>query len=164
MVPLTDRQIVEYFQRSYASVDGLWFVKLEERYGFDAALDLDEAVWRVMPKIQARKLKELTGLSRGIEALFECLTTKLSIEGFVFEANRNEDAGSFEVRVSECPWQSLLAKANRLHLGEKIGPRICDAEQAAWAKEFGGDIGFEFSDRMCRGGQCCRLRFAVKNA
>jgi len=54
MLKLTDKQIVEYFKRSYTAVDGLWFMKVEEIYGFDTALDIDEEVWKVMPKIQAR--------------------------------------------------------------------------------------------------------------
>ncbi len=76
MIPLTDAQKIEYFNRSYKTVDGLWFVKCEERYGFDVALDMDDAVWQVIPKIQARKIKEFTGLTEGIDALCECFTTR----------------------------------------------------------------------------------------
>ena len=57
MINLTDVQIAEYYHRSFSVVDGLWFMKIEERYGFEAALDIDSEVWKVVPKIQARKLK-----------------------------------------------------------------------------------------------------------
>jgi hypothetical protein len=35
---LQDKDVREYFHRSYTAVDGLWFVKVEEKYGFDKAL------------------------------------------------------------------------------------------------------------------------------
>ena len=30
MIELNDKQIAEYFYRCYTSVDGLWFMKVEE--------------------------------------------------------------------------------------------------------------------------------------
>ncbi|GAF84732.1 unnamed protein product, partial [marine sediment metagenome] len=62
MIELSNRQIAEFWHRSYASVDGLWFMRVEERYGFDAALDIDNEVWKVLPKIQARMLKSMAGV------------------------------------------------------------------------------------------------------
>jgi hypothetical protein len=115
MLKLTDRQIADYFHRSYTAVDGLWFMKVEAACGFDTALDIDTGVWKVMPKIQAR--------------------------------------------MTTCPWVDLLAKANRQHLAEKIGTRICDPEYAVWAGEFGPDIRVEFADRLCKGCSTCTVRF-----
>ncbi len=54
---LTDKEISEYLHRCYTAADGLWFVKVEEKYGFDSALDIDKEVWKVIPKIQSRFLK-----------------------------------------------------------------------------------------------------------
>jgi len=44
MDSLTDQQICDYSHRSYKAVDGLWFMKAEEKYGFIAALDIDKEV------------------------------------------------------------------------------------------------------------------------
>ena len=54
MAGLTNKDRAEYYNRSYKAVDGLWFVKAEEQFDFDTALELDKEVWKVMPKIQAR--------------------------------------------------------------------------------------------------------------
>jgi hypothetical protein len=160
MIPLTDRQIADYFHRSFTAVDGLWFMKLEEQIGFDAALDVDVAVWRVMPKIQARKMKELTGLDAGIEALCECFTTKLTIEHYQFTTTRLADGSGFEIAIADCPWVNLLTKSNRGHLADQIGQRICGIEYPTWAREFGGEtIACEFGDRLCQGCVQCVLRF-----
>lgn len=157
MVPLTDRQVAEYFHRSYKAVDGLWFVKVEQRLGFDAALDIDDEVWAVMPKIQARKLQELTGLRNGLDALRACFTTKLVIEGFEFA--EAADGDGFAVTLTRCPWYDLLLKSNRAHLAATIGDRICTTEYSTWASEFGKDLRFESGERICRGCATCTLRF-----
>lgn len=158
MIELTDQQKADYFHRSYTAVDGLWFMKVEEQYGFDAALDVDVAVWMVMPKIQARKLKSLTGLGSGMDALFECFTTKLTIESFDFQAGR-DDGGGFTISIARCPWVDLLAKSGRQHLAGKIGHRICDMEYSVWATEFDPGIVAEFGDRICDGCSRCVVRF-----
>src|SRR5512136_2826112 len=88
VIELTDQQKAEYFHRSYTAVDGLWLMKAEERYGFDAALELDEAVWRILPKIQARMIKSMMNLGRGLEGLQQALSNRMAMEDFEFEAMR----------------------------------------------------------------------------
>lgn len=159
MIQLTDTQIADYFHRSYKTVDGLWFMKIEEKYGFDAALDIDDEVWKVVPKIQARKLKAMAGLPDGLDALFECFTTKLTLEGFTFAADKNPDANGFAVTITACPWFDLMARAKRTHLAGDIGTRICNTEYSVWAAEFGQDITFRLGRQICHGCDACVIRF-----
>jgi len=70
MIELTDGQVARYFHRCYTAADGLWFMKVEEKYGFDAALDIDNEVWKVLPKIQPRMLKPMVK-TEGMDALLE---------------------------------------------------------------------------------------------
>ena len=160
MVELSDRQIAEFWHRSYVSVDGLWFMKVEERYGFDAALDIDDEVWKVFPKIQARMLKSMLGVDKGIDALFKCLTTKLSLEGFTFRAERAGDGGGFKIVVSKCPWHDAMLKSGREELSGEVGTLICNTENLAWASEFGEDITFELGNQICKGSASCILKFS----
>jgi len=44
--------------RNLWTVDGLYFLGIEERYGTQAATEIDAKVWSIMGKIEARKLKE----------------------------------------------------------------------------------------------------------
>jgi len=85
MVRLNNKQIINYLHRSFTAVDGLWFLKVEDKYTFDEALKIDQEVWEVMPKIQARMLKSFGNLDDGMEALCDCLTTKLVLDGFKFK-------------------------------------------------------------------------------
>lgn len=158
MVQLSDLQKSEYFKRSYVGVDGLWFMKVEARYDFDTALSIDAKVWEILPKIQARFLKEQSGLQHGLSALKACFSSKLVIEGFVFES-RQEGDGIWEVSVTGCPWLDKLKKADRAGLAPRIGKTICRAECECWAAEFGPRIKFSLCGMLCAGDACCTLRF-----
>ena len=158
MIKLTPEQIAQFFHRSYTAVDGLWFMKVEEQYGFDIALDIDEEVWKVMPKIQARFLKSITELNTGIQALIECFTTKLKIENFVFTVEESIVDKSYIISIKQCPWFDLLVKSKRTHLAEKIGTRICNTEFGIWAQEFGSEIQCELDNKLCKGGGCCTIK------
>ena len=160
MIELSEEQIAEFWHRSYASVDGLWFMKAEEKYGFDAALDIDDEVWKVLPKIQSRILKSMVGVDKGIDALFECLTTKLSLEGFTFKAERADDGGGFKIVISKCPWHDLMVKSGREALSGKVGTLICNTENSSWVSEFGDDILFQLGDQLCRGSAACILKYS----
>jgi hypothetical protein len=160
MIDLSDKQISEYWHRSYRTVDGLWFMKIEERYGFDTALDIDNDVWTVFPKIQARMIKAMGKLQNGIDGLFDAIETKLALEGFTFEARKNADGAGFEVVISECPWHNIMVKSNREHLSGKIGTLICSSEYSVWASEFGSDIRFKLGEQICEGCQTCAIRFS----
>ena len=157
MLSLTPDQIADYLRKSYGAVDGLWFMKVEETEGFDKALDIDEKVWHVMPKIQARKMKSFAGKDKGLEALLECFEAKLNLDGFAFKTIRGQT--SFEIIILKCPWYDKLAQSNRIHLAGKIGNRICLAEYSGWAAEFGCAFRFSNEDKICTGCVNCGLKF-----
>ena len=160
MIQLTDKQIVEFCHHSYKAVDGLWFVKVEEKYGFDAALQIDEQVWKVLPKIQARMLKSMGNLGTGMGALLECLTTKLFLEGFTFRVEGEDKGKGFTVVVEKCPWHDLLVKSGRKELSGRVGALVCNAEYQVWASEFNNNINFELGKQICMGSQFCTLTFS----
>lgn len=157
MNDLSERQIIEFLYRSYVAADGLWFMKVEERFGFDEALDIDRMVWSVVPKIQARLLRSMTGGGNDMESLKTCVQAKMRIEGFAFATNA--DPGGFTVTISRCPWHDLRIKSQRGHLSAAIGDAVCTAEFSVFAAEFGQ--GFRFARRagLCKGAVHCLLGF-----
>jgi hypothetical protein len=159
MIDLSSDEIIEYWRRSHDTADGLWFMKVEEKYGFDAALDIDDQVWTVLPKIKARMLKSMGGLENGISGLFEAVVTKLHLEGFTFEARMADEGTAFKVIITDCPWHHVMIKSGREHLSAKVGVRIDTTEYAAWAAEFGDGLAIEFGDRICEGCRTCVFKF-----
>ncbi len=156
---LSDRQVAEFFQRSYTAVDGLWFVKLEEKYGFDAALDIDDEVWKVLPKIQARTLRGMVKATGGSDAFLECFAAKLALEGFVFQVEKHGGDG-LRISISRCPWHDFMVKSGREALSGKVGSRICGTEYSTWAAEFDERLRFTSRSRICEGAQYCVLEFS----
>jgi len=150
---------LEYFKRSFFAVDGLWFVMLEGAYSFDKALEIDEMVWRVMPKIQSKKIRELYGIEgNSLRDLLRALEIKFGMEGYKAIV---EEAGEDRalVLVRECPWLEIMRRAGREALAGRVGERICEAEYQAWADAFDDRIEFSLDSQLCRGDGACRLRF-----
>lgn len=175
MTELTDEQKTEYFRRSYTAVDGLWFMKVEEKLGFDEALKVDEVVWGVLPKIQARTIKRMLNLQSGLPGLARALSARLSMEGFEFQIEAEKD--SLMVIIRKCPWHDIMIASGRGALSERVSEVICRVENSVWAIEFSGEKsgpkeatagggdgrGIEFAreKRICQGEGKCVLRFCL---
>ena len=157
---LNHKQIIEYFNRSYKAVDGLWFMKVEERYGFDTALKLDDEVWKVMPKIQARLVKSFLNLKDGPDSLFDGLITKLELEGFKYKAEKTQNG--FQISIADCPWYTLMIKSGREHLAGTVGNIICTTEYQVWASELAKNMKFKFKTKKCHKSKKCTLVFLNK--
>ncbi|MBN1245601.1 L-2-amino-thiazoline-4-carboxylic acid hydrolase [Candidatus Bathyarchaeota archaeon] len=157
MEHLTDQQIIEFFKRSYKASDGLWFMKVEEKYGFNAALEIDKEVWKVMPKIQARMIKAMLRKSEGEAALLKSLTTKLTLEDFKFKVEQKENG--FQIQISDCPWHNLMVKSVREKYSEKVGTAICNIEYSVWTSEFDENTQFTLRTQKCKGSKHCLLTF-----
>jgi hypothetical protein len=157
MTTLNSQQIAEYFSRSYTAADGLWFMKVEEQYGFDVALEVDAEVWKVLPKIQARLIKKFLDLKEGPDALLEGLKARLELEGFTFTAEKTSNG--FRILVTDCPWHNLMIKSGREHLAEKVGKKICSTEYGVWVSELAKDMTFTLRSQKCGKSDCCLLKF-----
>ncbi|MCP8317466.1 MAG: L-2-amino-thiazoline-4-carboxylic acid hydrolase [archaeon] len=149
----------EYFKRSFFAVDGLWFMKLEEEFSFDKVLEIDEKVWKVMPKIQSKKLRELYGINgNSIQDLLSALKIKLEIEGYKVSIEKSEE-DYFEILIHECPWFNIMKRSGREALAGKVGEVICNIEYQGWADSFDKNIRFALDSQLCKGGKVCRLEF-----
>ena len=157
MRSLTDREVAKYFHRSYKAVDGLWFMKVEAKHGFKAALEMDEEVWKVMPKIQARMIKSMLGKESGEVTFLESLKVKLSLEGFTFKVE--QDSTGFRIIINDCPWHNLMVKSGREELSRLVGTTICRVEYSVWISEFCEKLHFTFGAQKCHGSEQCILDF-----
>jgi len=132
-------------------------MKVEDSFNFEKALEIDNQVWKVIPKIQARFLKTVLGVEKGIKALEQCFTEKLRLDDIDFKVTSDEK--SLIITVSRCHWHELMVKSNRKHLSPRVGNTICDTEYSGWAQEFGERISFQMLSRICDGGKECMIMF-----
>ena len=59
--------------------DGLWFRAVEDRFGLEAAMELDQSAWEKFTVIEARRIMKRLGLAEGggIPALVQALKLRL---------------------------------------------------------------------------------------
>lgn len=157
----SDAQVADFLRRSYFVVDGLWFVKTEEKRGFDEAMEIDEVVWEIMSKVQARKAKEVLGIEVGsLDDLARAFQLKLTAEGHGFTVERQGQ--EWVITIGKCPWYEILKSSGRTAVARTIADRICQREFQGWAREFGPGIEFEAAGRLCvESDNCgeCRMIF-----
>jgi len=159
MKRLNDDSKAKYFKRVYEAIDGLWFMALESDRDFNYALDIDQRVWRIVPKIQARKLKELMELGNGVEALTTALAAKAELDGANIEINVSNSQTT--ITVKNCPWHELMKKSGREHLAGRVGRAICGVEYPVWMNEFGVTGEFRIEKLLCDGDDCCVMSYHI---
>ena len=148
------QHLSEYFKKCFVAVDGLWFMMLEKADSFERALEIDSKVWEILPKIQARKIKELFKMAGANEEdLVKALKFKLGAEDFVSEIQWKDS--QIKITIKECPWLALLRKSKREYLAEKISNAICTIEYGVFAREFVESLDFHIISRRCSGDQVC---------
>jgi hypothetical protein len=74
---ITNDKIAEFIflhLRNMWSVDGLYFLGIEEKYGTEIATEIDKNVWKVMGKIEARRLKDFLKIKdNDLSSFIKCL-------------------------------------------------------------------------------------------
>ena len=124
--------------RDMWSVDGLYFIGIEERWGTEGAIEVDRFVWEVMGKIEARRIKQLfnitgTNVSAVIEALrYSGWAMDLEDKEIILE-NKNKAI----VRNLKCRVQLTRIKKG---LGEFPCKQVRWGFLKSFAKEFNPDI------------------------
>ncbi len=60
--------------RNLWTVDGLYYLGIEERYGTESATQIDTDVWKAMARIEAKRLKRTLDIGKkGVEGVLETL-------------------------------------------------------------------------------------------
>jgi len=123
--------------RNIWSEDGLYFLNIEQRFGTEAAIEIDCEVWAVMGKIEARRLKEALKITNNnIQSLFEVLKhtswwLSLDDKEFILENNR------LVIRNTNCQVQQIRIKKG---LGEFSCKPVRWGFMRNFVKEFNSDI------------------------
>jgi len=62
---ISTEKLVELCSRSAYTLDGLWFTLVEEKFGLDAALEIDVEVWRRLCLTQAKRIRKYFPVDEG---------------------------------------------------------------------------------------------------
>jgi len=69
---------LDVFAKNWLAHDGSWFLAAEERWGMDAAMELDAAAWRRFAEAEARRIMEAFSIPKdgGLDALARALSLR----------------------------------------------------------------------------------------
>lgn len=66
-------ELIQLYSRNWMTLDGLWFSGVEEKYGMDAAVELDVRMWRIGSKTEAKRIQKLFNLGPGLENIIKAI-------------------------------------------------------------------------------------------
>ncbi|MFH1651253.1 MAG: DUF6125 family protein [Chloroflexota bacterium] len=130
---LTPEQVLALCSRTMYTLDGLWFLAVEEQFGFEKAFEMDVAVWARLAGIEAKRVREAFGIDA--ENPLEVLTAVLELDPLL-TVYRPEvvslTADTAVVRFLDCPPQKARRRDGRLPLPcKELGMAMYRAYAAA---------------------------------
>lgn len=110
---ISKEKLIDLFARSIMTMDGLWFLSAEEKYGLDKAIEMDCSVWqRFMPIHLKRVMKTFDIKEDGITGLFKAFEVDpiWSIFKPEFPLLTKEKC---VIRMTDCPPQKARVRDGR---------------------------------------------------
>jgi len=125
-------------------IDGLYFLGIEEKFGTNAATEIDANCWKLMGKIEARELKEALEIKENnLSSLLKILR---NTSWALYQTRKDIDATKTSVvfRVTECRIQEA-----RIRKGLSIFP--CKQVRFGYLKSFAEELNpkIEVICRVC---------------
>lgn len=146
---LRGENLVKWLREAYFSLDGIWFLTLEESLGLERAVELDIEVWRRFAHVMARRVAKRLGVdSSRVEGIIDSLEVFFDVEGW--NVSLNPSTGSFQ--VEHCPWWEYLNKVGRSHIIDYVCPKVCETIFSSWAEALNpkAKVSFSYTPPRCR--------------
>ena len=147
--------------RNMWTVDGLYYLGIEKRFGTEAATEIDAEVWKIMGKIEARKIRKFLALSDDLESMI----TGLKYSGWAQDLEDKE----WEIRGDSIFLRTISCRIQNTRIRDGLDVFPCKFVRfgflKAFAKEFSEDI--EVICHQCppgelKEGKWCEWEFRTK--
>ena len=126
-------KIQELCARSFATIDGAWFITIEEKYGLAAAIEADLSAWKIYAGRHARRVLRTFGLTgNDIKTVMEAIkldpfNSILSPEGEMVTENKGI------IRFTDCVPQKARIRSGR-------GEFPCKPVGMVWMSEYANAV------------------------
>lgn len=119
--------------RNLWTVDGLYFIGIEDKFGTEEATEIDKNVWKVMAKIEARRIKQNLGIENNdipsfIEAL-KATSWSLDLEKKVID-----------VETDRAIFRNLECRIQKARIAKNLGEFPCKNVRWTYLKAFATEI------------------------
>ncbi len=126
------QEYLDFLLKQYRLTDALWFLAVEDAFGTEAAIKLNEDVWARMGGVAAREIKERFPLKgEGVDRVLEALS--YFPWTIIVEHEVKETADGVKIRVRQC-----LPQEARVNMGRGEFP--CKARHLAEWRNFAKEI------------------------
>jgi hypothetical protein len=143
-------------------MDGLWFLTVEEEFGYSVAIGLDIKVWEKYAHIVVKRIGETFGLSNsGIEGIRELIEFDPLFLNFNYEI-REFSSEKMVLRINKCPVLEAMEKAGRKKF-------VCETTTGLYFKNIARQLNplvvvhpLKLPPRKSPQGVCCEWLFKVQ--
>ncbi len=104
-------ELIKMYSRNWLTADGLWFTGVEEKYGLDAAVELDVRMWKIGARIEAKRIKDLLNLGSGLENIIKAINFMSWSFCFDYEYELSNNRALWTCR--RCPPQEHRVKSGK---------------------------------------------------
>jgi len=115
--------------RNMWTVDGLYYLFIEEKYGTKEATEIDRKVWEIMGKLEARKIKELLNIKgKDIPSIMKAL----SYSGWSMDLEDKE----IEIKENKGIIRNIKCRVQKTRLSKGLSEFGCKPVRRGFLKEF----------------------------
>jgi hypothetical protein len=105
--------VIKRFSKNWITLDGLWFTLVEDKFGLEAALDLDLQMWQRYALIEAERIKKDMAIEGGgIKGVLKALRFATFDPSMPFEYSI-DGSGQAHMWVTSCRPQEGRMRAGR---------------------------------------------------
>ncbi len=150
-------QIQELRLGALTAIDGLWFMALEDRYGFDVALEVDLEVWKKYGRVMMKRVARMLGSTidpdnpPDLATINLLLETVCRVDGTQCEGKVGD--GEIVFRVLRCSWWDNLNRSGReSHVPCEFVDNTIFRD---WLEAVDPTVSFEITHSLPRGDDHC---------
>ena len=115
--------------RNMWTVDGLYYLFIEEKFGTKEATEIDRKIWEIMGKIEARKIKELLNIKgKDIPSVMKAL----SYSGWSLDLEDKE----IEIKENKGIIRNIKCRVQNTRLSKGLSEFGCKPVRWGFLKEF----------------------------
>ena len=127
-------ELLKTYSKNSLTIDGLWFINVEEKFGLDTAIEIDTRVWERYGVTEAQRLKKVLNIAEGggIPALVKALNFQIWVPGMDYEFQEVTEKRTV-FNVTDCTPQ-------KARIRDKRGEFPCKPVGVALFKSFADTI------------------------
>lgn len=115
--------------RNMWSVDGLYFLGIEKKFGTRDATEIDQNVWEIMGKIEAKRLKKLIGVTNDD---IPSMISALRISSWALDLEEKE----IIIEKDRAVFRNLNCRVQKTRLKKDLGEFPCKHVRWGYLKSF----------------------------